>query len=156
MCKTWCLCPPTLSVCIFLFCDYRCIQTQAPTQITCIHTGKPLKLEHTPNDQLSAFGLYRKGLREYEVGIHEARLWIRHTLGFTMSVPLQPGLRIGQWLWVLSSLQSVFEEGQLRDLLKSWQGDLKRTVKKRNYHVQVIHVLIIMITVIGSLVNKQI
>lgn len=68
-----------------------------------------MKLEHTPNDQLSAFGPYRKGLREYEVGIREARLWIRHILGFTMPVPLQPGLRIGQWLWVLSPLQSGFD-----------------------------------------------
>lgn len=102
-------CPPTLSVCICLFCDYRCMHTQAPTQITWIHTDKPMKLEHTPNDQLSAFGLYRKGLREYELWILEARLWIRHTLGFTMPVSPKPGLRIGEWLRVLSPLQSGFD-----------------------------------------------
>lgn len=68
-----------------------------------------MKLEHTPNDQLYTFYLYRKGLREYELGRLEARLRIRHTLGFTMSVPLQLGLRIGQWLWVLSPLQSGFD-----------------------------------------------
>lgn len=68
-----------------------------------------MKLEHIPNDQLSAFCLYRKELREYELGILEARLWIRHTLGFTMPVSLQTGLRIREWLRVLSPLQSGFD-----------------------------------------------